>query len=492
MANWLSKFFSNDLVLSDELNRPTQSQRVVVVHDQNQGTHGTRNYSGYLNEEYLSSLLGYRRADEFDKMRRSDSTVIMCLKAVKNLIRSAHWEIEAADDDQLSPADAEADKDLIDHILFKDMQSSWMQFINEVLTCVEFGHATFERTDKIVQNHPKFGTYIGIKNLSWRSPRTIHKWNLDPITKHLQSITQIAYGDETVYVDIPAEFLSVFTIEKEGSNYEGISLIRPCYGSYIRKREYMKLNAIGIEKFAIPTPVAEVPDSQLNGDQFENLKQVLSDFVGHESQFITHPVGWKVTLVSNTYDPAKVEISIDNEDRRMTDAFLCNFLSLGKTGAAGSYAMSNNLTDFFVSGLDYICDIIKEEFNRTIIPNSIKMNRGERTAYPKLICSGVSDKAGKELAETLKFLTDGKIIIADDDLEASIRKRYRFPKKSNVGQRQDNAPAKEPLGTLAENSLYARIKLAEKNRMKAFENERLGSDGRPMPLSLSGPIKESR
>ena len=464
--NWLTRMFGGETQLSDDLNRPTQSQRVVIVKDQPIGTSGIRNYSGYLQEEYLSSLLGYRRADEFDKMRRSDSTIIMCLKAIKNLIRSAHWEIEAAEDDGLNPADAKADQELIDHILFKDMETSWMQFISEVLTCADFGHSTFERTDKVVQNHPKFGTYIGIKSLSWRSPRTIQKWNLDPETKKLASITQIAYGEEAVYVNIPAEFLSVFTIDREGSNFEGVSLIRPCYGSYVRKREYMKLNAIGIEKFAIPTPVAEVPESQLNGDQFANLQEVLTDFVSHESQFITYPVGWKVTLVNNTYDPQKVEISIDNEDRRMTDAFLCNFLSLGKTGASGSYAMSNNLTDFFVSGLDYICDIIKEEFNRTIIPNSIKMNRGERTAYPKLICSGVSDKAGKELAETLKFLTDGKIIIADDDLEASIRKRYRLTKKSDKGQRQDNEPAKEPLGTLAEKSLYSRIKLAEKRRME--------------------------
>lgn len=464
--NWFQRAVSR-ITASDGSGKPTESQRTVIVHDQNIGTAGTRNFAGYLNEEYLTGLLGYRRADIFDQMRRQDSTIIMLLKSIKNLIRSAHWEIQAADaQDGLTEEQAQADAELMKHILFEDMKHSWMQFLNEALTMVEFGHATFERTDKIVQNHPKFGSYVGINSLSWRSPRTIHKWNLDPVTHNLASITQIAYGDEGIYTDIPAEFLSVFTMEKEGSNFEGISCIRPCYGSFLRKKTYMKLNAIGIEKFAIPTPVAEVPESMMNGQQFTNLQNVLASFVSHESQYITYPVGWKVTLVPNVYDPQKVETSIDNEDRRMVDAFLANFLSLGKNGAAGSYAMSNNLSDFFISGLDYVADIIKEEFNRSIIPNSIKMNRGQRPAYPKLMASGISDKVGKELAESLKFLVDGKVIIPDDLMEENIRKRYHLTKKSLIGQRQET-PQKEPLGsmTFAENSLYAKIKLAEKNKL---------------------------
>lgn len=456
--------------LSDELGRPNQGERMVIVHDKDVGTTGIRNFSGYISEEYLPKLLGYQRAEVFDQMRRGDSTVIMCLKSIKNPIRSAMWSIDPAQEqDGLTKEEAEADAELVKQILFHDMEISWKQFINEVLTCADFGYAAFERTDKIVENHPKFGTYIGIKNLSWRSPRTIQRWNLDKETKKLASITQIAYGDEGAYVDIPAEFLAVFTIEREGSNYEGNAPLRPMYGSFIRKKDYLKLNAIGIEKFAIPTPVAEVPQDQNNSTQFDNLIQALENFTGHESNYLTYPVGWKVTLVTNTYDPQKVEVSIDNEDRRMTDAFLANFLSLGKgAGSTGSYAMSNNLSDFFLSGLDYITDMVCEEFNRTIIPNSIKMNRGQRVAYPQLICSGVSDKAGKELSESLKNLTDSKVIIPDDVLEESIRRRYKFPKKSDVGQREVT-PAQPSYGGggamgLSDDSLYARIKLAEKNK----------------------------
>src|SRR4051812_33429800 len=70
-----------------------------------------------------------------------------------------------------------------------------------------------------------------------------------------------------------------------------------------------------------------------------------------------------------------------------------------------------------------------------VIPRLIQMNRGPRHAYPKLSHSGVSDKAGKEFAEVMKYFVDGQVIIPDDPLEESVRKRYKLPVKSDLGKR---------------------------------------------------------
>ncbi len=55
------------------------------------------------------------------------------------------------------------------------------------------------------------------------------------------------------------------------------------------------------------------------------------------------------------------------------------------------------------------------------------MNFGPQDKYPILKVSGITDKAGSELATLLKSLVDGKMLTPDDRLEEHLRKRYGIP-----------------------------------------------------------------
>jgi len=425
------------------------------------GSYGTISYAGYPSEEYLQTLRGTRRADIFDQMRRSDPQIKMCLASVKNPIKSAVWEIEPADDSEEAKADAE----LIEHILFKDMDQTWIDFLGEALSMIDFGHVVFETIHKTVVGHAKYGAYTGVKSLSFRSQRTLERWHLCPETGELLSVFQNAYGDLNRMVNIPAENLIVMTLEKEGGNYEGISALRACYGPWFRKNNYLKINAIGIEKFAVPTPLVKVPEGKQSSAQFYNMIETLEHYLTHQNNYLTYPEGWEITLNTNTYDPAKVEVSIDNEDKRMVKAFLANFLELGQSGS-GSYALSNDLSDFFLSGIDHVAGKIESTLNRLLIPKLIMMNRGQRANYPTLKHSGVSDKAGKELAEVLKMLGETKFITPDDNTESHLRKRYGIPKASDIGKRIIDSGYANSTQTLSE-----RILLSEAKRKRLSDAE---------------------
>lgn len=440
-------------------------RRVIITQTSAFGTYGVKSYSGYPSEEYLAALTGRQKADVYDRMRRSDPQVKMCLSSVKNSIKSAKWEIEPADDSDEAKSDAE----LINHILFNDLGQPWSKFISEALTCLEFGHSVFEVTHKIV-TRSKLGPYNGIQNLGFRSQRTIDRWNLDLKTGALKSITQVVYGDLDVNVDIPAEFLLVFSIDAEGANYEGVSALRPCYGSYFRKDYYMKLNAHGIEKFAIPTPIVTVPSGKEGTEQFNNMIEVLEAYVTAQSNYLTIPEGWEINLNTNTYDPEKVEASINAEDSRMVRAFLANFLSLGQADSGGAYALSNDLSDFFLSSIEQLATEIESVINRSLIEKLILVNRGPREKYPILKHSGISDKAGVELANVLKSLFDGRYIVPDDQLEDHLRLRYNLPKRSAVGQRQVQTFASG--GISPSPTAAAQLSLSE--RIRAEINRNIG------------------
>lgn len=423
-------------------NYKTKVINTVEIQNKPRGSHGTEIYSGYSTEEYLSKLRDSERADVFDKMRRSDPQVKMCLSAIKNPIRAATVDIEPAGD---TPQERE-EADLIKHALFEGMKTPWKKFLGEALTIVEFGNAVFEISHKNVVDS-KFGSYTGINDLGWRSPKTLERWNVDPDNGDLVSVSQYAYGDLQRLVDINAKFLMVINLEMEGANYEGISLLRPCYGNWFRKNNYLKINAIGVEKFAVPTPIVTMPNGRDNTGEYDELVDALEAYTTHESNYLIVPEGWEIDLKSNTYDPAKVEQSIDNEDKRMVKAFLANFLELGMSGT-GSYALSNDLSDFFLGGIEYIAEEIAEKINQEVIVPLMKMNFGEREKYPKLKFSGIADKAGEELAKILNLLSGRNIITPDDQLEVHLRKRLGLPEMSEEGKRESMSA--QPQLTLAE------------------------------------------
>jgi hypothetical protein len=434
----------------------------IVIQDSARGSSGTEIYSGYYDEEYLEELKTSERAKVFDKMERSDPQIKMILSAVKNPIRTASKEIHAASDER----DHQSHAALCEKVIMEDVDIE--KYINEALDAITQGFSVFERVHKINSNNPVsdkegnliLSAYIGYKKLGWRSPKTIEAWNYDKEKKELVSIRQIVDGDLAVDIDIPAKFLTILTIDLKGDNLEGVSMIRSCYGSWFRKNTYLKLNAIGIEK-SMPTPTAEVPNGKLNTAEYTNLIDVLEKFTTHQKNYITYPQGWNVNLSDGTkYEPDRVEKSIDSEDKRMAKAFLANFLELGLSGT-GAYSLSNDLSDFFLSGLMYIANLIKKSLDDMCKEITI-LNFGKQDKYPTFKFSGIDDKAGKELAEIIKMMIDGKVIIPDDNLEDHIRKRINVSPKSEDGQREAGQGS---MGFLDSNStLSERIKFAIESR----------------------------
>lgn len=414
---------------------PVIQERIIIQRDP-QGTSGTRNFSGYFSEDYFSQELhGIQAADQFDKMRRGDSVIKMVTKSVKNPILGATWELEPGEDTD----EMKRQRDLIQHILFCDMDKGWKQHVAEALSLLEFGYSLFEITHKAVLNHPVFGSYNGIKALGFRSQRSIESWHLDHDTGHINYVRQLAIGDLQSNAEIPGEFLLPMTLDREGDNYEGISGLRSCYGAWKRKQLYLKLLAIGIERTAVPCLKATVPEGKQNSVEYSNLVTALANLTSNERGYLTVPQGWEVDTLENNFDPEKVKIAIEFEDGQIVKSFLANFLLLGQTGQ-GSQALSMDQSQFFLSAIQTVADVIADAHNHYTIPALIKMNFGPQLKYPKLKCTGLSDKAGAELATALKDLAQAQVIRPDDELEEHIRRRYSLSPRSDKGVRLVKPP----------------------------------------------------
>ena len=417
-----------------EEERKEKTVNTIIINEAEYGSSGTEIYSGQYDEEYLEQLKGIDRAKYFDRMRRSSPQIKMLLSAVKNPIRSAPVEITTAIEDDI---EAKKHCELAKQVFLKDIDFD--KFVKEALTFVDFGHSVFEKVHKVFNNvgivdddgNRVIDSYIGFKKLGFRSQKTIDSWNF--IDKEFSGITQRAQGDLESDTVISFKHLVIMTLDGEGDDLEGVSMLRPCYGSFFRQNNYFKQNAIGIEK-SLPIPSAEIPKGKETSPEVIKMKAMLSRFSNHQQNYLLYPEGWGVKLSNGTsYDPAKIELSIGNEDIRMAKGFLANFLELGQNG--GSYALSNDLSDFFLSGLELFSKIIETEVNK-LIKEVVILNFGEQERYPTIKFIGIKDKAGEELAKILDLLVKNKVIIPDDSLEKHVRTRYHLPDSSEEGQRE--------------------------------------------------------
>lgn len=391
------------------------------------GASGTRLFGEIFDEEYLNKLSGMRRADIFDEMVRSDDTITMLLTARKNPILKATWTVEPAKGD--NPEQEESYRKQAEHVqheFFDRMNQDFFEVLEEALTFVEHGYALFERVHELVDD-PRFGKYVGFKKLGWRSQRTIDRWNLHKDGR-IASVFQQADGDVGAYAHIPGEWTTIFSLRKTGDNYEGVSALRPIYGNWQRKNMFLKLIAIGIERYAVNTPVGKIPAGKENQQaEREKFIGMLKAISSHHQNYFALPAGWEVDFLKNPFDADKVVAVIKREDEGMVRSFMANHLNLGQGGGSGSYALGTDLSDQFLSIIENDAAIIARRFNKEIIREFINLNYGKQSKYPKLSVSGINDKFSKEFAEILKMLVDGKLLTATENLERWLRKRLNTP-----------------------------------------------------------------
>ena len=401
---------------------PTETKNVrgVEVKVLEIGTPGTEIYAGYLSEEYLKELQGIDWANKIDMMRRSDANIRMVLNAIKLPLKSSPWTISVKEKSE----EAELQKKLFEKILFEDLNKSFTQLLGEILTCLDFGYSIFDITHA-VKSDSELGGYNGLKSLGYRSQRTIDRWNLNE-SRDLETVTQIAYGDEGGAYELDARFILYFAPEREGDNFEGISILRACYGPWFRKNEFLKKLSIGIEKFAVPTAVLTVPEGTEGKPEMAAAKKALACYTSGATNYLILPEGFKLSFNNVSVDVEKIRAAINAENQEMVNSILASFLLLGQNGA-GSLALAGSLSDFFSQTIQYIADHISEQFERKIFKPLVQMNFGHTRVLVDLKCDGLEHRANEAWAAMVNGFISTGAIKADADLEKNLREKLKLP-----------------------------------------------------------------
>jgi len=387
------------------------------------GATGTSVFSGLLyEEEYNSDLQGDKAIKTYDKMRRSDGQVKAGLLACKLPLMVARWDVAPASDDPLDVQIAETVKE--------DLFDGWDDFLRQALIMLDFGHMVFEKVWEL-----RDGRYTWRK-LAPRLPRSLVEWHITDDGELDYVVQQAMIGNNFDQVPIPAAKLFVFTHEREGSNFRGISLLRAAYKHWYYKNNLYAIDGIAAERHGVGLASFTYPD-QATQAQKDAVKEIGERLHSHERAYEAHPESIKFDLKGVQGQLHDIMRSIDHHDLQIVRSILAQFMNLGAK-STGSYALSQDQSQFFLMALQAVGRNVCNTVNHQGIKEMVDYNWDVRK-YPKLTVSGLDSPDVLAYAGAIAQLVTAGAIVPDDPMENELRRIVKMPLKT-----KDAAPRPAP------------------------------------------------
>lgn len=372
-------------------------------------------------------LVGHKGLLTFDRMRLGDASVRAALLACKLPILSANWRVDPASD---SPQDKEIAQFVEDQL--HGMSRSWEEFLREALLHLDFGRYLFE----IVYQLTPDGR-IGLKKLAARQPKTIYAWEMSDGGNGVQQLTT-----KGGMVDIPIEKLIIFVNEKEGDNWEGISILRAAYKAWHMKETLEKIDAIAHERQSVGIP--QIKPSVNPSDAEKRVAiETAEGLRANAKGYAYIPAGWDMEFMDMKANTSRDPLESAQYHRfEILLSVLAAFLQLGSQKTGGSRALSQDLSDFFEMAVKHVATVgIAAPMNRYLIPRLVDLNYTVEE-YPKLVPDGIGSVDFAAITNSLTQMNQAKVLTPTLDIEQSLRRTMGLPEAPEDTYYPD--PTKEP------------------------------------------------
>lgn len=423
-----------------------RDEKEMVIDYREVGATGLRRFSGFIYEEFLLELTGWKGMQVYKEMGDNDPVSGGMLYAIDKIVRRVPWRTEPASN---HPNDVESAEFL--EQCMNDMDATWIDTIAEILSMLQYGFSLHELVykrrcgdgfDPTMRSKYSDGR-IGWRGIPIRSQDTIYRWQFDD-HGNIQGVEQLA-PPHYYHVTIPVEKFLLFRTTTHKNNPEGRSILRSGYRPWYMKKNIENIEAIGVERDLAGLPVAEVPAELLSknasNDQkalLQVIKTIVQNIRRDEQEGVVFPLVYDAngkplynlkllsTAGSRQFDTDKI---IQRYDHRIAMSCLGDFLLLGQgANASGSWAMHADKTKLFTMSLGAFLDIIADVFNRFAIPRLFALNDFQVTDFPKIVHGDVSTVDLKELSGYIQALAvSGMPLFPDEELENYLRRVANLP-----------------------------------------------------------------
>lgn len=379
------------------------------------GASGYTFFNGLIEAgEFNSKLTGTDGAATYDKMRRTDGQVRATLLVQKLPIHAATWTVEAESD--------AIERDL-NEMLFERIDFD--EYLRHYLTVLDFGFSLLEKVWMVDASR------LWFRKLAFRAQTSIVKWIVDDQTGDLKEIVQRVSKDNfTRDVTIPAEKLLKITIQQEGNNFEGISILRSAYKHWFIKDQVERIDAIAQERWGLGIPYAQGPEGGYDEKDERNAINTLKNLKSGAKAWMFFPYGWDFGVKGpgqgSRYDPMP---TIKYHDELISRNALAMFLNLGTT-ETGSRALGGTFSDMFFNAEKAIANGIVGATNKQVIRPFLRVNyaNGDKIKAT-LRWSDLQIRSLETLARATSLFAAAGFMTPDRETENIIRDMADLPSK---------------------------------------------------------------
>lgn len=316
---------------------------------------------------------------------------------------------------------------------------SWGDHLRSSLLSLVWGHYAFEMQAEVADGLARLVT------LAERMPATIAAIRADPRTGALLGIDQSQVTGPDKSPQIPADRLVFYSRNREGAAWQGNSLIRPAYSSWLIKREMIRVNAISNRRWGAGVPVAKAQaGTSPTPGQMQEAQRMASAARAGDQAGAAMPPGFDLQILGLSGAVPDTLGFVQFLNNEMARSVLMQHIDLGST-ATGSRALGASFIDSWTLALEAEAEFIADVATRQACTRIVDWNWGEDEPVPRVVASGIGSRR-EVTAESLQLLLNSGALSVDPGLEAWVRREYRLPEREEgptptPARRTPRAPA---------------------------------------------------
>ena len=403
------------------------------------GISGTQLSGGVIAKESNAQLTGLNWVQEAEEMLRTDPIVRRSWHMLRQTLLSASWRFEPG-----------VEGDLLAEELARyanecwgfdghsgQMVTSWEDQLSYLFEFVPVGYRYAEEVYRVGPDSTG-KVRVWLSHYADREPSAHSRW-LSRDDQHLDGVMQNVVGGGKVPEPIPANKLLLLTLNRTGSNFEGVGMLRPVWWWWRTKQRVSNLMCVGLDRWAVPTPkvvvdraVAEqigLTDGDIDA-MIDDAEAQAQAFISAEQSYLVENSAVKFDTYAaapNLYADGPINI-ITKCDSQIAAAFLAQFADLGNTETGARSVGEIHLSVFRRAAIN-LCDLVAAQVSCVdrrgggTIGRLIRWNYGavDPSKLPRLTHTGLDTDDLAESLAMLPGLVQAGLVTPDDELERIIR-----------------------------------------------------------------------
>jgi hypothetical protein len=319
------------------------------------------------------------------------------------------------------------------------MTISWEEQLAYLLEFIPLGYRYAEEVYRVGPDSSG-KIRVWLSHYADREPSAHSQW-LSRDNQRLDGVLQNTVGVGKQPEPIPANKLLLLTLNKTGSNFEGVGMLRPVWWWWRTKQRVANLMCVGLDRWAVPSPKVVVDRSQAEslGLSDGDIDAMINDAENQARAFLSAEQSYLVENGAVKFDTyaANPNLYVDGPiniitkcDSQIASAFLAQFADLGNTETGARSVGEIHLSIFRRAAIN-LCDLVASQTSGVgrsgggTIGRLIRWNYGciDPSKLPKLTHTGLDTDDLADSLGMLPGLVQSGLLTPDDDLERAIRER---------------------------------------------------------------------